>query len=306
MGGGLRPVSPAMNKIEELTAKALERVAAAQAAAVKAIPEEYQDYLVFIEESQVLINREPLKEEYPLPPGVFVWKGKTYIKVEMPYMVVAGRMKWFVDDHRKADKRYTITTNAKKIEEMILNGQPIPPGYPFITVIQSDLLGTADGVASINVGGKGADLTHPLENAETSSLGRALAKLGYGLIGSGLASAEEIEEAKRRRKELEDSSYEKPEDSSGEAAKSSKASGGTKPEPKPEIVEITDVEKREVPTSKGVYVAHRLTDGRVLMLPKGCPDLKPGTKLHVSGVETRIKDGSILLWAKTFKEELAS
>ena len=107
-------------------------------------------------------------------------------------------MKWFADDHKIAEKKYKITTNARKIEEMILNGQPIPPGYPFITVIESELLGTADGIASINIGGKGADMTHPLENAETSSLGRALAKLGYGLIGSGLASAEEVEEAKHR------------------------------------------------------------------------------------------------------------
>lgn len=292
-----------MNKIEELTAKALERVAAAQAAAVKAIPEEYQDYLVFIEESQVLINREPLKEEYPLPPGVFVWKGKTYIKVEMPYMVVAGRMKWFSDDHRRADKKYKITTNVKKIEEMISNGQPIPPGYPFITVIESELLGTADGVASINVGGKGADLTHPLENAETSSLGRALAKLGYGLIGSGLASAEEVEEAKRRRKELDSSlSHEEERADETEAKPETKPGSGAKPE----IVEITDAEKKEIPTSKGVYIAHQLADGRVLMLPKGGPDIKPGTKLHVSGIETKRKDGSILLWAKTFKEEIAS
>lgn len=58
-----------MNKIEKLAKKALERAAAARAAAVKAVPEEYRDYLVFIEENQALINREPLESEYPLPPG---------------------------------------------------------------------------------------------------------------------------------------------------------------------------------------------------------------------------------------------
>lgn len=295
-----------MNKIEKLAQKALERAAVAQAAATKAIPEEYQDYLVFLEENQALINREPLEGEYPLPPGVFSWKGKTYIKIETPYMVVAGRMKWFADDHKIAEKKYKITTNAEKIEELISSGQPIPPGYPFITVIESELLGVADGVASINIGGKGADMTHPLENAETSSLGRALAKLGYGLIGSGLASAEEVEEAKRRRKEP-GNAYAHEDEGPGLDDKTDKTAKEESKEPKtePEIVEVTGAEK-EIPTSKGVYIAHQLKDGRVLMLPKGGPDIKPGAKLHVSGVETRRKDGAVVLWAKTFKEEIAS
>ena len=287
-----------MNKIEKLAKKALERAAAARAAAVKAVPEEYRDYLVFIEENQALINREPLESEYPLPPGVFAWKGKTYIRIETPYMVVAGRMKWFADDHKIAEKKYKITTNARKIEEIILNGQPIPPGYPFITVIESELLGTADGIASINIGGKGADMTHPLENAETSSLGRALAKLGYGLIGSGLASAEEVEEAKHRRNDYAIDEEANPE----EGAANSDENEFKKDL---EVVEVAAAKPREVPTSKGAYIAHRLTDGRFLMLPKGSPELRAGTKLHVSGVETRRKDGSILLWAKTF-EEIAS
>jgi len=278
-----------VNKIEKLAKKALERAAAARAAAVKAVPEEYRDYLVFIEENQALINREPLESEYPLPPGVFAWKGKTYIRIETPYMVVAGRMKWFADDHKIAEKKYKITTNARKIEEMILNGQPIPPGYPFITVIESELLGTADGIASINIGGKGADMTHPLENAETSSLGRALAKLGYGLIGSGLASAEEVEEAKRRR---------------GECALppvKEKKPAPKEEEMKQEIVEITETATKEISTSKGVFTAHLLADGRVLVLPKGGPELKPGAKLRVVGVETKRENG-IAFWAKSYEE----
>lgn len=299
-----------MTELELAVRKVLERADAAQKAALKAIPEEYQDYLVFIEENQVVLNREPRREEFPLPPGVFVWKGKTYIKIETPYMVVAGRLKWFVDDHRRADKRYKITTNVKQIEELILNGQPIPPGYPFITVIESELLGVADGVAAINIGGKGADLTHPLENAETSSLGRALAKLGYGLIGPGLASAEEVMEARLLKKELEpEGAPEEPVAEEAGEAEEAKADAenaeGEPPGDDSEIVEIVASKPREVSTSKGVYIAHRLKDGRFLMLPKGV-GIKPGTRLSVSGVETKSKDGSVLLWAKTFKEELAS
>lgn len=51
--------------------------------------------------------------------------------------------------------------------------------------------------ASINFGGKGADSTNPVENAETSALGRALGFAGFGSIGS-IASADEVYTARSR------------------------------------------------------------------------------------------------------------
>lgn len=54
------------------------------------------------------------------------------------------------------------------------------------------------GTASINFGGRGADQTNPIENAETSALGRALGFAGFGSVDS-VASAEEVREAKRRK-----------------------------------------------------------------------------------------------------------
>ncbi len=53
------------------------------------------------------------------------------------------------------------------------------------------------GHASVNFGGKGADATNPLENAETSALGRALGFAGFGSIES-IASAEEVIAARSR------------------------------------------------------------------------------------------------------------
>lgn len=244
-------------------------------AAEKAIPAEYRDFLVFIEENEPILNGEPeLKKGEKLPPGVFTWKGRTYVKVKAPYMVVAGRVKWFTDDHKKAGAKYSVTTNITEIKEMLANGQPVPPNFPLITRVESELYGTAEGFATIQFSERGANATHPLENAETSSLGRALAKLGYGLIGPGLASAEEIEEARRR-----------------EAAKE-----------EGEVVEVSSQPPREFPTSKGTYVGYVLKDRRVLLIPKGAtPEVKPGSLLRVVGVEKPLKGGSVALWAKVWE-----
>ena len=50
--------------------------------------------------------------------------------------------------------------------------------------------------------GGGADSSNPLENAKTSALGRAIAQTGLGLIGTGVASYEEVKNALKNREEL--------------------------------------------------------------------------------------------------------
>lgn len=269
-----------MSKIAKLAEQARQKEKAAAEAAMRAIPSEYRDYLMYLPQNETLINREPLDGEYPLPPGVFAWKGKTFISVKYPYMVVAGRVKWFRDDHREAGAKCSITTNAAEIREMMKNGQPIPPGYPFVTVVESELHGKVEALASIHIDGKAVDAHFPLENAETSSLGRALGKMGYGLIGSGLSSAEEVEEA-IRRKSKEDGS--KPSETE-----------------QPELVEIASTPK-DVPTSKGTYTSYELADGRLLMVSSDVPKLSPGAKVCVSGIITESKTGDVILWTKEFK-----
>lgn len=64
---------------------------------------------------------------------------------------------------------------------------------------------SATGMASfrLDLQGKGAQATNPLEDGETSAVGRALAFLGYA-SNKSIASHEEVQEARRR----ENASYE--------------------------------------------------------------------------------------------------
>jgi hypothetical protein len=290
--------------LDELAKEVRQKEAAAKEAAYKAIPEQYQDFIMFLPQNECLLKWEPDEDKKYFPDGVFAWKGKTFINVKYPYMVVAGRVKWFCDDHKEAGAKYKISTNINEILEILKDGQKIPPGYPFVTKIVSELHGEADALASINLGGKSVDATCPLENAETSSLGRALAKMGYGLIGSGLASAEEIEESRRRK---EEATEEKTAESEKKSAKSVETSEAAKPAEqakkpaektgKPELVEIASV-PRDVPTSQGTYVCYQLVDGRHLMLPPEAPKLPQGTKAVVSGFIQETKTGDLVLWAK--------
>lgn len=275
--------------LDEIASEFRIKEAAASEAALKVIPNQYWDYLMYLPQNECILNWKPDEDKKYYPEGVFYWesKKKTYITLKYPYMVVAGRIKWFCDEHREAGAKYSITTNISEITEMIKNGEPIPPGYPFITKVTSELYGEAEALASINIGGKSVDASFPLENAETSSLGRVLAKMGYGLIGSGLASAEEVENAMKRDNT----------DAKRETHIDEKRETHTEETEKPELVEVSSVPK-DVPTSKGTYTSYELADGRILMVNGDTPKLPQGAKICVSGVIAESKTGDIVLWAK--------
>jgi hypothetical protein len=71
-------------------------------------------------------------------------------------------------------------------------------GYIRVTVVLNDDR-SATGTASfrLDVQGRSAQATNPIEDCETSALGRALAFLGYE-TARGIASREEVQEAERR------------------------------------------------------------------------------------------------------------
>ncbi|MGI9306116.1 MAG: hypothetical protein ACR2P5_02305 [Gammaproteobacteria bacterium] len=102
-------------------------------------------------------------------------------KVSNPYMTVAGRVAMAVDEHRAQGAALSIRTAFVNVGEHVVCR----------TTVVSALRGEATGMSRVNFGGTGVDASNPIENSESSSVGRALGFLGYGLLG-GIASADEI------------------------------------------------------------------------------------------------------------------
>ena len=101
------------------------------------------------------------------------------------YRMIAGRVQECRDEHAKADKPYEFHTDLIPLDSQIL----------FKATVKT-MRGTATGHAAA-YDKTMIDKTAPYENAETSAVGRALGFLGYGLV-TGIASAEEVTEAKKR------------------------------------------------------------------------------------------------------------
>lgn len=115
--------------------------------------------------------------------------------VKNPYMTVDGRLTMFNDEMNRQQLRYSIDAEPIHFGEH-------PAIKASITIYYEHGTSTVSGLSSINFGGSGVDRTNPIENADTSALGRALGKLGYGLFGYGIASADEVEDAKSRQASL--------------------------------------------------------------------------------------------------------
>jgi len=106
-----------------------------------------------------------------------------YAYVKKPYMRVDGRIQMAVDEATMAGRTIKVETEIA----------PIGGKTVIIKTVHTER-GTASSMAEVNFGGKGVDETSPIENSDTSALGRALGQLAYGIIG-GMASAEEVEQA---------------------------------------------------------------------------------------------------------------
>jgi hypothetical protein len=101
------------------------------------------------------------------------------------YRMIAGRVQECRDEHEKAGQPYEIDTSL-----VGSGGQVVYKAT--VTTMRGKATGHAAAYGKTNI-----DKTAPFENAETSAVGRALGFLGYGLV-TGIASAEEVKQAKER------------------------------------------------------------------------------------------------------------
>lgn len=157
---------------QELIRDAQTQAALAVQRAYDGTPEAYRQFIVRIKQSKV-VKRGRNKNE------------NVYASIEVPYMGVDGKVKMARVEHQEADRGLDIHTEIISINDL----------WFIKASVSSEILGCAIGHAPINFGGTGVDGSNPIENAETSAVGRALSFLGYGLFGTGIASAEEVENA---------------------------------------------------------------------------------------------------------------
>jgi hypothetical protein len=161
---------------EEVVHDVVTQAERACQAAVEATPPAYRGFLTFLSRTKKAGSPTALSASTP---------------IREPYMGVDGRVKMAIDDHRAAEASLVIQT---EFEVEPHSGQLLCRA-----VVTSAFLGSATAHARVFLGGDGVDATNPLENAETSAVGRALGFLGYGLYGTGIASAEEVLRARAAR-----------------------------------------------------------------------------------------------------------
>ena len=162
---------------EDAVQDAVERAERACQAAVEGTPTAYRGFLTFIPQHRRVAGTK---------------SNPVFAAIRLPYMSVDGRVKMAHDEHREQSASLVIQTEFES--------EPVSGQLLCRATVTSGILGTSIAHARVFLNGGGVDATNPLENAETSAVGRALGFLGYGLYGTGIASAEEVLLAVAERK----------------------------------------------------------------------------------------------------------
>jgi hypothetical protein len=161
---------------EEAIQEAVEHAERACQAAIEVTLPAYRGFLTFIRQYKRVAGTKT---------------NPVFAAIRLPYMSVDGRVKMALDEHREQGASLAVQTQFEV--------EPASNQLLCRATVASALLGTATAHARVFLNGAGVDATNPLENAETSAIGRALGFLGYGLYGTGIASAEEVLQATAAR-----------------------------------------------------------------------------------------------------------
>lgn len=163
---------------EQLIADAAAQAERVCQAAVEVTPPAYRGFLMFLPRNKKVGGTK---------------SNPVYAPIREPYLSVDGRVKMAIDEHR--DKGATL------VIQTTFDVEPHSGQLLCQATVTSALLGSATAHARVFVGGTGVDASNPLENAETSAVGRALGFLGYGVYGTGIASADEVLQVQAMRQD---------------------------------------------------------------------------------------------------------
>lgn len=161
-----------LNKIADVQSKCADRVAAA-----RSVLGSVSSGLLLLDQNTKVGRMKELPEEDRrayLEMGAWIKQDtdglfSIYAKTVVPYLPVEGRLRLFHNDMIARGSTF----------EMY---QEIDWEHKVISVTVVCDRGRVVGSARIAEGGSGVDATNPVENAQTSALGRALGFLGYGLL----------------------------------------------------------------------------------------------------------------------------
>lgn len=148
------------------------------------VPELYHQFIVLLNETKRLSDECVYIDDRTFKLGVWHKEGMgTLQTLPKPYMNVNGRIRWARDEHKEAGMK------------LIFHPPVISDDQRYMSLkIESEMLGEANVITEITFDERNSYNQDPVTFAHTKAKGKALGDLGYGLIGDGVSSAEEVQE----------------------------------------------------------------------------------------------------------------
>lgn len=185
-------------QLEELREKA-KAIREKNEKTIESIPEKYRHFIETLSKTSRVSNKILQLTPELTELGYFATERGTFLKVDQPYLTVAGKRANLVDWTEEKQYRFSIEN-----EIVLIKDQPFIKSVVTVLDESGNAIRKGTSTVPVNIGGSGVDSTNPYENAETSAVGRALTFIGMGHQMPDIASYEEVLNALRRQAEAPD------------------------------------------------------------------------------------------------------